>query len=136
MRCPAGESIHCIVVLSQFILFQANDSSTPPNMRELLYKLAHRLLTSAWNPLEMNADRFHLYLSLLLELQLYDEARAVLESDQGKSICSRSLACDELRRDIWKAKGWLKEEGEAAEKRISDKYVPSKCKIVSNRTYT
>ncbi|ETW85831.1 hypothetical protein HETIRDRAFT_308984 [Heterobasidion irregulare TC 32-1] len=102
-------------------VLQANDSSTPPNMRELLYKLAHRLLTSAWNPLEMNADRFHLYLSLLLELQLYDEARAVLESDQGKSICSRSLACDELRRDIWKAKGWLKEEGEAAEKRITDK---------------
>ncbi|THH20680.1 hypothetical protein EW146_g718 [Bondarzewia mesenterica] len=102
-------------------VLQANDPSTPANMREILFKLAHRLLQTAWGPLESNADRLHLYLSLLHELRLSDEARTLLESEQGKAICSRSLACDELRRDIWKLNGWLKEEGKTAEKRISNK---------------
>ncbi|KAI0065400.1 TPR-like protein [Artomyces pyxidatus] len=102
-------------------ILQANDHITPPNMCDLLYKLAHRLASSVWSATEFNPDRLHLYLSILRKLHLYDDARTVLDSEQGKSICSRSLACDELRREIWKEKGWLKEEGKLAEERIVHK---------------
>ncbi|TFY83713.1 hypothetical protein EWM64_g296 [Hericium alpestre] len=99
-------------------VLQANDTFTPPNMRDILYKLAHRLASSTWKETDLDADRFYLYLSLLRELKLYDDARKLLESEQGKTICTRSLACNELRRDIWKLSGRLSEEGAAAEKRI------------------
>ncbi|KAI0322196.1 N-acetyltransferase B complex non catalytic subunit-domain-containing protein [Amylostereum chailletii] len=99
-------------------VLQANDPTTPSNMREVLYKLAHRLLASVWKSTEMNPDRLYLYLSILRKLEMYDEAKTLLESEQGQIICSKSLSCDELRRDIWKANGWLLEEGERAKQRI------------------
>ncbi|KAJ7172404.1 actin cytoskeleton organization protein [Mycena filopes] len=101
-------------------ILQANDSMTPPNMRTLLYKLAHRLVTSSPTPSYINADRFHLHLTILRELELFDEARTLLDSDIGKSICSSSLACNELRRDIWRRQGLLKDEGTKAEVRITE----------------
>ncbi|KAI0054150.1 hypothetical protein FA95DRAFT_1579189 [Auriscalpium vulgare] len=107
-------SIMCAVL-------QASDSTTPANMRDLLFKLAHRLVTSAWNFTELHADRLYLHVSILKALNLYDDAQTLLESEQGQAICSRSLACDELRREIWKAKGLLQEEGKIAEERIVEK---------------
>ncbi|KAJ7709829.1 actin cytoskeleton organization protein [Mycena rosella] len=101
-------------------ILQANDSMTAPNMRSLLYQLAHRLVTSSPTPSYVNADRFHLHLSILRELKLFDEARTLLESDIGKSICSASLACNELRRDIWRLQGLLEDEGTKAELRITE----------------
>ncbi|KAJ7109453.1 actin cytoskeleton organization protein [Mycena epipterygia] len=101
-------------------ILQANDPMTAPNMRTLLYKLAHRLVTSSPTPSYINADRFHLHLSILRELELFDEARTLLESDIGKSICSASLSCNEIRRDIWRLQGLLKDEGVKAEVRITE----------------
>lgn len=51
---------------------------------------------------------------ILRELELYDEAYELLESAPGKTLCSISLACDEVRREIWKFKGLHKDEGERA----------------------
>ncbi|KAJ7111542.1 actin cytoskeleton organization protein [Mycena crocata] len=101
-------------------ILQANDLMTAPNMRTLLYKLAHRLVTSSPTPSYVNADRFHLHLSILRELDLFDEARTLLESDIGRNICSASLSCNEIRRDIWRRQGLLKEEGTKAELRITE----------------
>ncbi|KAJ7774501.1 actin cytoskeleton organization protein [Mycena maculata] len=101
-------------------ILQANDPMTTPSMRTLLYKLAHRLVTSSPTPSYVNADRFHLHLSILRELELFDEARTLLESDVGKSICSASLSCNELRRDIWRLQSLLKEEGVKAQVRITE----------------
>ncbi|KAJ6547637.1 actin cytoskeleton organization protein [Mycena capillaripes] len=101
-------------------ILQANDPTTAPNMRTLLYKLAHRLVTSSPTPSYVNAERFHLHLSILRELELFDEARTLLESDIGRSICSASLSCNEIRRDIWRLQGLLEDEGTKAELRITE----------------
>ena len=100
---------------------QAKDVTTQPAMRPILFKLAHRLITSSPTPSYVNADRFHLHLSLLRELELYDEAEQLLESDIGKSICATSLSCDELRRDIWHRQGRIQQESDRAERLIVDK---------------
>lgn len=112
--------------LSSYRAWQANEPTTEPNMRTLLYKLAHRLVTSSPTPSYVNADRFHLHLSILRELELFDEARTLLESDIGKNICAASLSCNEIRRDIWRRQGLLEDEGTKAELRITEqKFVPS-----------
>ncbi|KAF9052875.1 N-acetyltransferase B complex non catalytic subunit-domain-containing protein [Panaeolus papilionaceus] len=102
-------------------MLQANDVSTPPTMRPILYQLAHRLIQSSPTPSYVSADRFHLHLSLLRQLGLYDEAGNLLDSDVGKSICATNLSCDELRREIWKQQGKTKEEGKRAEVLITEK---------------
>ncbi|OAX41971.1 hypothetical protein K503DRAFT_427433 [Rhizopogon vinicolor AM-OR11-026] len=101
-------------------ILQANERSTPQNIRTLLYKLAHRHITSCPTPSYMGVDRFHLHLIILQELQLWDEANTLLESDVGKSICSASLVCNETRRDIWRLRGLYKEEGERAQEKIKN----------------
>lgn len=90
-------------------------------MRPILFKLAHRLITSSPTPSYVNSERFHLHLSLLRELELYDEAEQLLESDIGKNICATSLSCDELRRDIWLRQGRTQQESDRAERLIVDK---------------
>lgn len=102
-------------------ILQANDLGTPPNIRTLLYKLAHRHVTSCPTPSYMAVDRFHLHLLILQELQLWDEANTLLESDIGKSICSASLVCNETRREIWRKRGLYKDEGERAQEKIKNK---------------
>jgi len=90
-------------------------------MRPILYKLAHRLITSSSTPSSVNADRFHLHLSILKELKLYDEAEQLLGSDVGRNICATNLSCDEVRREIWRQQGRSAQEGERAEKLILEK---------------
>ncbi|PPR03615.1 hypothetical protein CVT24_007731 [Panaeolus cyanescens] len=102
-------------------ILQANDISTPPAMRPILFQLAHRLIQTSPNPSYISADRFHLHLSLLRQLGLYDEANKLLDSDVGKSICATNLSCDELRREIWQLQGKVKEEGQRAELLITEK---------------
>ncbi|KAJ7063373.1 actin cytoskeleton organization protein [Mycena amicta] len=101
-------------------ILQANEPSTAPEMRVLLFKLAHRLVTSSPTPPYVNADRFHLHLVIVRELRLLDEARTLLESDVGRGICAASLACNEVRRDIWRMNGLYQEEGAKAESRITE----------------
>ncbi|KAF7304820.1 Actin cytoskeleton organization protein [Mycena kentingensis (nom. inval.)] len=101
-------------------ILQANEPSTSPEMRTLLFKLAHRLVTSSPTPAYFSADRFHLHLLILRELGLFDEARKLLESDVGRSLCNASLACNEVRRDLWRQNGLYEEEGAKAEVRIME----------------
>jgi N-terminal acetyltransferase B complex non-catalytic subunit len=89
-------------------------------MRTVLYKLAHRLVGASPTPSYLNTDRFYLHLYILRDLELFDEAHTLLDSDIGRSICSTSLICDEIRRDLWRLQGLWKNEGERAEKRIVD----------------
>ncbi|TFY72671.1 hypothetical protein EVG20_g343 [Dentipellis fragilis] len=102
-------------------VLQANDPATPANMRELLYKLAQRHVSSVWKEDDSSADRFHLYASILQELKLSEEVKKLLESELGQVVCSRNLTCDELRRDIYKANSWFTEEGATAQKRIEER---------------
>lgn len=101
-------------------VLQANDPTTPPNIREVLFKLAHRLISSSNTPSFVSADRFYLHLLILRELGLYDEACELLDRTPGKTLCSISLACDEIRREIWKIKGLCKEEGSRAAQLITE----------------
>jgi len=95
--------------------------TTPEKMRPILFELAHRLITSSPTPSYIHAERFHLHLSILLELELWDEADKLIESDVGKNICSTSLSCNEVRRTIWRKRGRLQQEGDHAEKLIVEK---------------
>ena len=100
---------------------KAKEVGTPANMRALLYKLAHRIITSSPTPSYLNADRFHLHISILRELELYDDAHKLLSSDVGMNICATNLSCNEIRRDIWRLRGMTKHEGELARQRIVEK---------------
>ncbi|KAJ8078904.1 mitochondrial distribution and morphology [Marasmius tenuissimus] len=102
-------------------VLQANDPTTRPDMKTLLFKLAHRLITSAPRPSSLTSERFYLHLTILRELELYDEAATLLDSEAGRAYCATNLSCNELRRQIMKARGQIKEEGERAEKLIRDK---------------
>ncbi|THU87266.1 hypothetical protein K435DRAFT_782074 [Dendrothele bispora CBS 962.96] len=102
-------------------VLQANDPTTPPNMRQLLYKLAHRLLAAASSSPLGNTDRFYLHLTILKELSLLDDAAALLDTEVGQLICAANLSCNELRRDIMHLRGLSKEEGERAEGLITGK---------------
>ncbi len=75
-------------------------------------------MSSSQTPSYYHADRFHLHVTVLKQLGLYDEAYELVESETGNIVCSSSLVCEELRREIWKLKGLTKEAGERAEKRI------------------
>lgn len=90
-------------------------------MRALLYKLAHRIVGTSPTPSYKDPDRFYLHLVILRDLKLFDEARTLLDSDVGKSICCTSLVCDEIRREIWQLCGLIEKEAEQAEKRIIDR---------------
>jgi N-terminal acetyltransferase B complex non-catalytic subunit len=90
-------------------------------MRSVLFKLSLRLLASTTTPSYLSADRFYLHLSILRELQLWDEAYLLLDNDVARAICDTSLICDEIRREIWAKKGLWTEEGQKAQFRISQK---------------
>ncbi|KAK2466858.1 hypothetical protein APHAL10511_001116 [Amanita phalloides] len=99
-------------------VLQAKDPSTSPDMRSLLYKLAHRLLESSSTPSFLSAERFYLHLSVLRELQMLEEAQKLVDSDIGRAICSASLVCNQMRRQVWKLQGRILDEGQRAESRI------------------
>jgi N-terminal acetyltransferase B complex non-catalytic subunit len=90
-------------------------------MRPVLFKLSHRLLSSAVVPSYLSADRFCLHLSILKELELWDEAYQLLTTDPGRATCETSLIVDEIRREVWKQKGLWEEEKQMAQQRITEK---------------
>ncbi|KAF7778669.1 hypothetical protein Agabi119p4_3014 [Agaricus bisporus var. burnettii] len=102
-------------------VLQAEEHGTPLQLRELLYKLAHRLVVSSPTPSYVNSERFHLHLSILLKLDLIDDAHKLLDSPVGRNICATNLSCNELRREVWKLKGLIQEEGGSAKGLILDK---------------
>ena len=90
-------------------------------MRDILLKLAHRLITASWKQVEVHPDRLYLHTSILQQLGLYTDARELLDTESGRFLCARNLSCDYLRREIMKAGGWKAEEGVIAEQRIVEK---------------
>ena len=90
-------------------------------MRPVLFKLSHRLLSSAAIPSHVSADRFYLHLSILKELELWDDAHQLLTTAPGKAICETSLTVDRIRREVWKQKGLWEEEIQIAQRRILEK---------------
>lgn len=90
-------------------------------MRPVLFKLSHRLLSSAIIPSHLSADRFYLHLSILKELELWDDAHQLLATAPGKAICDTSLIVDQIRREVWKHKGLWEEEKQMAQRRIIEK---------------
>lgn len=90
-------------------------------MRGILLKLAHRLITASWKQVEVHPDRLYLYTSILQQLELYEDARELLDAEPGRFLCARNLSCDYLRREVMKAGGWQTDEGGIAEKRIVEK---------------
>ena len=90
-------------------------------MRPVLFKLSHRLLSSTVAPSHLSADRFYLHLSILKELELWDDAHQLLSTAPGKAICETSLIVDEMRREVWKQKNLWEEEKQMAQRRITEK---------------
>jgi N-terminal acetyltransferase B complex non-catalytic subunit len=91
-------------------------------MKPVLFKLAHRLLTNlSPRALQASVDRGYLYLDVVSELELWDEADAFLNSELGQLFCSNSLHCDELRRKTQQTRGLWKQEGDLAKQRIQEK---------------
>ncbi len=90
-------------------------------MRDILLKLAHRLITASWKQVEVHPDGLYLHTSILQQLGLYEDARELLDTESGRSLCARNLSCDHLRREIMKAGGWQTEEGVIAEQRVVEK---------------
>ncbi len=90
-------------------------------MQSILYKLAHRLISATPNMSFMSAERLYFHLTVLKQLELWEEADKLMEHKIGKTICSSSLACDEIRREIAQARGQWLEEGVRAEAQILDK---------------
>ena len=90
-------------------------------MRPVLFKLSHRLLSSTIIPSHVSADRFYLHLTILKELELWDDAHQLLATIPGTAICETSLIVDEIRREIWKRKGLWEEEKQIALRRIAER---------------
>jgi N-terminal acetyltransferase B complex non-catalytic subunit len=90
-------------------------------MRDILLRLAHRLMSASWEHAEVHPDRLYLYISILQQLGLHKDARELLETETGRFLCNRNLSCDHLRRDTMKAGKWQKEEAAIAEQRILEK---------------
>jgi N-terminal acetyltransferase B complex non-catalytic subunit len=90
-------------------------------MRTILYKLAHRLLSANTQISYATPERFHLHLSVLKELQLWEEADKLMAESIGPVLVKSSLVCDELRREIAQQRNQWKEEGERAREKIVEK---------------
>jgi N-terminal acetyltransferase B complex non-catalytic subunit len=90
-------------------------------MRSVLFKLSHRLLSSTIIPSYVSADRFSLHLTILKELELWDDAHQLLTTVPGQAICEISLTVDGIRREVWKQKGLWEEEKRLAQRRITEK---------------
>ncbi|KAI9509646.1 N-acetyltransferase B complex non catalytic subunit-domain-containing protein [Russula earlei] len=102
-------------------VLQANDPMTAAEMRNILLKLAHRLITASWKQGEVHPDRLHLHTTILQQLGLHKDARELLDTESGRLLCARNISCDYLRREIMKAGGWQSEEGITAEERVVEK---------------
>jgi N-terminal acetyltransferase B complex non-catalytic subunit len=91
-------------------------------MRPILLQLAHRLLkTKDMRDLCHTPDRFYLWLDVLLEADLMDEAEALTKDELCKLMCEASLSCDELRRKVVQKRGLWEQEGKLAKERIQEK---------------
>ncbi|OCB92030.1 actin cytoskeleton organization protein [Sanghuangporus baumii] len=101
-------------------MLQANDVSTPPTMRPVLQRLAHRLLEGAKIPPHASADRLHVHLTVLKTLGMHDDAAALVDTEEGKAVAKTSLIVDEVRRELVQARRDFPAEGKRATQKIEE----------------
>jgi N-terminal acetyltransferase B complex non-catalytic subunit len=118
----ASSASLCFICAQMLTVSQARDPATPANMRPILIQLAYRLMKSKdVHDICQNQDRFHLWLTILLEADFLEEAEALVNSDLGKIACDASLSCDELRRTVMQKCGKWEQEGKLARERIQER---------------
>ncbi|KAG8985282.1 hypothetical protein FRB90_004840, partial [Tulasnella sp. 427] len=106
------------------VLQAQNAGGVNPGMTDnapILLNLALRMITTSPIPSFVSPDHFYLHLTILKTLDKLDEAHELIQSDRGKRLCDTSLVVDELRRDIFKAKGACREEAILCGERLSKK---------------
>lgn len=106
------------------VLQAQNAGGVNPGMTDnapILLNLALRMITSSPIPSYVSPDHFYLHLTILKTLDKLDEAYELIQSDRGKRLCETSLVVDELRREIFQAKGACKEEAVLCGERLSRK---------------
>ncbi|KAG6917964.1 hypothetical protein DXG01_017148 [Tephrocybe rancida] len=86
------------------------------NVRAGHWKSAQQIATKMFK--QFQDDRYLYWSVISAVLQLYDDAHKLLDSDVGRAICSTSLSCNEIRRDIWRLRGMTRDEGKLATSRI------------------
>ncbi|KZS91044.1 TPR-like protein [Sistotremastrum niveocremeum HHB9708] len=102
-------------------VLQASDLSTDPAMRPILLKLALRLIESSGSPSIASPDRFYLNLTVLRDLERYEEALNLLEGDVGKHLCDTSLVLEELRHELAMTLGKRESELQIARTRLTER---------------
>lgn len=105
-------------------MLQASDVTTPPTMRPVLQKLAQRLLEGCKIPPHGSADRLHVHLTVLKTLGMYDQAAALLDTEEGKAVAKTSLIVDEVRRELVQARRDFEAEGIRATEKIEAGWAP------------
>lgn len=106
------------------VLQAQNAGGVNPGMTDnapILLNLALRMITSSPIPSYVSPDHFYLHLTILKTLDKLDEAYELIQSERGKRLCETSLVVDELRREIFQAKGACKEEAVLCGERLSKK---------------
>ncbi|KIO20263.1 hypothetical protein M407DRAFT_30110 [Tulasnella calospora MUT 4182] len=106
------------------VLQAQNAGGVNPGMTDnapILLNLALRMVTSSPIPSYVSPDHFYLHLTILKTLDKLDEAYEHIQSERGKRLCETSLVVDELRREIFLAKGACREEAVLCGERLSKK---------------
>ena len=102
-------------------MFQADDLSTPEEVRPVLLKLARRTLEGVELPAHATPDRLFAYMTVLLMLELYDDAKKLLEAPEAQKVAEYSLSVEELRRLLVQKTGDFGTEAEMAKMKITEK---------------
>ncbi|KAG8891705.1 hypothetical protein FRC00_013243, partial [Tulasnella sp. 408] len=106
------------------VLQAQNAGGVNPGMTDnapILLNLALRMIDNSPIPSYYSPDHFYLHLTILKTLDKLDEAYELIQSERGKRLCETSLVVDELRREIFLAKGACKEEAVLCGERLSKK---------------
>lgn len=103
-------------------LLQANDMNTSEAMRNVLFKLAARLLEQTEVPPYATSERMYVHITVLQALEEYGKAAALLDTEEGKMVVKMSLVVDELRREVVKKReDWATEGGRARARIVDEK---------------
>lgn len=87
----------------------------------ILLSLALRMVTTSPIPSHVTPDHFYLHLTILKSLDMIEEAYELVQSEKGKRLCELSLVVEELRREIFQAKGACREEAVVSGQKLNQK---------------
>ncbi|KZW03671.1 hypothetical protein EXIGLDRAFT_828513 [Exidia glandulosa HHB12029] len=100
---------------------QSTDPTTPIIMRIVALRLALRIIETCPQPSWWVPDRLHLHADVLQAVGQEDGAFRLLDgTPEGRAICDRNPALDELRHDVSLSSGRWRKEGELARAQLLD----------------